>query len=165
MAGLCSSFSQRPTLLVIFFIVCNFTSIAAWIISPSRNNIQRSHHKYPNIHRTGWSTTQLSYRDENDSLETKKSSSSSDFLSRMKRAALQSDRGSRSSSTRSRTGTSWRPPNIKAVVSLEDFYDVIQEGRMKNQLVVVRFYATWCKVRNKQYTLIVAIFSNTSVCS
>jgi len=66
----------------------------------------------------------------------------------MKRAALQSIRSSSTSSSSSRRGTgtsSWRPSNVKTAVSLEEFANVIQEGRSKNQLVVVRFYATWCK--------------------
>ncbi|KAL7433512.1 hypothetical protein ACHAXM_003593 [Skeletonema potamos] len=113
---------------------------------------QRSPHHHQSSCSIGWaaSTTQLSYRDDDhDSLETKKKSSpASDFQSRMKRAALQSIRSSSSNSgggIRKGTGTSWRPSNVKTAVSLEEFANIIQEGRSKNQLVVVRFYATWCK--------------------
>jgi thiol-disulfide isomerase/thioredoxin len=150
-----ASISQRSILIGILVSVCTFTA-TAWIattVSPMKYT-QRSRHNYPHSgHSIGWSTstTQLSYRDDDhDSLEPKKKSSPpSDFQSRMKRAALQSIRSSStssSSSSRRGTGTSsWRPSNIKTAASLEEFANVIQEGRSKNQLVVVRFYATWCK--------------------
>jgi hypothetical protein len=40
-----------------------------------------------------------------------------------------------------------RPANVKNVISLEEFATVIDEGRRTGSLVVVRFHATWCKVR------------------
>jgi hypothetical protein len=40
-----------------------------------------------------------------------------------------------------------RPPNVRSAVSLEEFATVIDEGRREGRLVVVRFHATWCKVR------------------
>ena len=147
MAGLISaSISQCSTLVGLLFVVCNLTA-AAWMTTAPTQYSQRSHHKkyHHGSHSIGWSKTQLSYRDDelNDAIENKdkKSSPASDFKSRMKRAALQNNR----SSSRRRTGASWRPSNVKTVASLEDFSNVIQEGRTKNQLVVVRFYALWCK--------------------
>ncbi len=157
--------TQVSTLLIhlsILFIVCS-VSTSAWMTSIPRvyNNPwrrQRSHHhKY--THRSIASTTQLSYRDDehdddDDSIKIKTSSTSRtplDFQSRMKRAAIQNNRrsaGSVGSNRRGKTAssTSWRPPNVKIVVSLEDFSNVIEEGRTNNQVVVVRFYANWCKV-------------------
>jgi hypothetical protein len=44
-----------------------------------------------------------------------------------------------------------RPANVKSAVSLEEFANVINEGRKERRLVVVRFHATWCKVRGKGY--------------
>jgi thiol-disulfide isomerase/thioredoxin len=157
--------TQMSTLLIhlsILVIVCS-VSTSAWMTSIPRvyNNPwrhQRSHHhKY--THRSISSTTQLSYRDdehddEDDSIKikTKKTSSTSrpplDFQSRMKRAATQNNRRSGGGSNRrgkTSSSTSWRPPNVKIAVSLEDFSNVIEEGRTKKQVVVVRFYATWCK--------------------
>eukprot|EP00984_Skeletonema_dohrnii_P026653 scaffold16018_cov120-Skeletonema_dohrnii-CCMP3373.AAC.2 len=141
MAGLVSaSLNQRSILVGILVIVCNnvFTA-AAWTTTAPTSN-QRSHQNYPHSsHRIRLSTTQLSYRDdEHDTLESKKKSSpppAKDFQSRMKRMAMR----------RRETGKSWRPPNVQTATSLEDFANIIQEGRTKNQLVVVRFYANWCK--------------------
>jgi hypothetical protein len=156
MTGLLSMASRSRRIVFIGIIVtaCTFTA-TAWMsttVSPMKYS-QRSPHHHQSSCSIGWaaSTTQLSYRDDDhDSLETKKKSSpASDFQSRMKRAALQSIRSSSSNSgggIRKGTGTSWRPSNVKTAVSLEEFANIIQEGRSKNQLVVVRFYATWCKV-------------------
>ena len=158
--------TQVSTLLIhlsILFIVCS-VSTSAWMTSIPRvyNNPQRSHHhKKYSRHRSIASTTQLSYRDDehdgddDDSItiKTQKTSSPSrpplkDFQSRMKRATIQNNRRSGGSNRRAKTAssTSWRPPNVKIAVSLEDFSNVIEEGRTKNQVVVVRFYASWCKV-------------------
>ena len=41
-----------------------------------------------------------------------------------------------------------RLPNARGVVSLKEFTDELEEGRREGKLVVVRFHATWCKVRN-----------------
>lgn len=150
--------------LSILFIVCT-VSTSAWMTSiPTVYNNpcrQRSHHNKYTRHSSITSTTQLSYRvdehdddDDNDSIKikTQKTSSPSrplDFQSRMKRAAIQNNRRSVGSNRRGKTAsssTSWRPPNVKIAVSLEDFSNVIEEGRTNNQVVVVRFYATWCKV-------------------
>ena len=161
-----SFINQMSTLLVqlcVLFIVCS-VSTSAWMTSIPRvyNNPwrQRSHHhKY--THSSIASTTQLSYRDDehdddDDSIKIKTQNTSSpsrpplDFQSRMKRATIQNNRRSGvGSNRRGKTAsgtTSWRPPNVKIAVSLEDFSNVIEEGRTKNQVVVVRFYATWCKV-------------------
>lgn len=159
-----SFINQMSTLqLCVLFIVCS-VSTSAWMTStplvynnPCRR--QRSHHhKY--THRSIASTTQLSYRDDehdddDDSIKikTQKTSSPSrpplDFQSRMKRATIQNNRRSGVGSNRrgkTASSTSWRPPNVKIAVSLEDFSNVIEEGRTNGQVVVVRFYATWCKV-------------------
>jgi hypothetical protein len=47
-----------------------------------------------------------------------------------------------------------RPPNVRGAVSLEEFADAIEEGRREGKLVVVRFHATWCKVRNLDCVLL-----------
>mmetsp|Transcript_2047 Transcript_2047/g.3367 ORF Transcript_2047/g.3367 Transcript_2047/m.3367 type:complete len:227 (-) Transcript_2047:112-792(-) len=141
-----ASSSQRSIILagILVIVVChNFFTAAAWTTTTTPMFIQRPHHRYlPSSRSTGWSATQLSYRDdEHDSADSKKTKSpfpANDFQSRMKRAALQRV-------TSSKRRTSWRPPNVKTAVSLEEFASVIQEGRTNNQLVVVRFYATWCK--------------------
>jgi thiol-disulfide isomerase/thioredoxin len=49
--------------------------------------------------------------------------------------------------TRRRRSEIRRPRNVKNAISLEEFVDVIDEGRKDGRLVVVRFHATWCKVR------------------
>jgi len=46
----------------------------------------------------------------------------------------------------------YRPENVRAVTSLEEFAKVIEEGRKEERVVVVRFVATWCKVRRYQTT-------------
>ena len=61
-----------------------------------------------------------------------------DFQSRMKRIVVQQKQQKR---------TSYRPSNIKNIVSLNDFAKVIEEGRRESKVVVVNFIATWCKVR------------------
>lgn len=66
-----------------------------------------------------------------------------DFKSRMKRILVQ--QGSKTQTHPSTKKNTWRPENIKMAVSLEDFSKVIEEGREMNKLVVVRFFATWCK--------------------
>lgn len=157
--------TQMSTLLVhlsILVIVCS-VSTSAWMTSIPRvyNNPwrrQRSHHNNYSRHSSISSTTQLSYRDDehdddDDSIKikTQKTSSPSrpiDFQSRMKRAAIQNNRRSVGSNRRGKTASSksWRPPNVRIAVSLEDFSNVIEEGRTNNQVVVVRFYANWCKV-------------------
>mmetsp|Transcript_4627 Transcript_4627/g.7122 ORF Transcript_4627/g.7122 Transcript_4627/m.7122 type:complete len:232 (+) Transcript_4627:318-1013(+) len=148
-----ASLSQRSIILVgILVIVCNNLTDAAWTTTTPTKHSQRSQHRDLHCRRSiGWSTTQLSYRDnEHDSGESSNkkktpSSPAKDFQSRMKRAALQRIRNSSSSGRRGGRVASWRPPNVKTAISLEDFANVIQEGRTNNQLVVVRFYATWCK--------------------
>lgn len=152
-----ATLSKRYIILVgILVITCNKLTDAAWTTTTPIKHSQRSQHRY-HLHcrrSIGWSTTQLSYRDnEHDSGESNNNKKKSpispakqDFQSRMKRVALQRNRNSSSSRRRGGSrGTSWRPPNVKTAISLEDFANVIQEGRTNNQLVVVRFYATWCK--------------------
>lgn len=41
---------------------------------------------------------------------------------------------------------SWRPNNMKTAVTLEEYANVIKEGREKKCIVIVNFHATWCKV-------------------
>lgn len=69
------------------------------------------------------------------------SSSPSDFQSRMKRVIVQNKKRT------SGAVASYRPSNIKNVISLEEFANVIEKGRRESKVVVVRFIATWCKVR------------------
>ena len=68
-------------------------------------------------------------------------SSPSDFQSRMKRIIVQNKK------RESGAVASYRPSNIKNVISLEEFANVIEKGRRESKVVVVRFIATWCKVR------------------
>ncbi len=113
------------------------------------------------------SSTSVFYRDERDedpfdmaiqrspppsssnanTQKKKQSSAPSDFQSRMKRIVVNQKRGGTSSSATQRRNTSlYRPKNVKSATSLEEFADVIEEGRRDGKVVVVRFYATWCKV-------------------
>ena len=77
----------------------------------------------------------------NGSSSTTSSSSPSDFQSRMKRIIAQNKKRT------SGAVASYRPSNIKNVISLEEFANVIEKGRRESKVVVVRFIATWCKVR------------------
>lgn len=95
------------------------------------NNIERRESPRP----TSTTNTNEDYNTSN----TK--SPSSDFQSRMKRIVIQQQKDSASISSRR-----LRRPNVKSVVSLEEFASVIDDGRREGKLIVVRFHATWCKV-------------------
>mmetsp|Transcript_7395 Transcript_7395/g.18348 ORF Transcript_7395/g.18348 Transcript_7395/m.18348 type:complete len:231 (-) Transcript_7395:111-803(-) len=69
----------------------------------------------------------------------------SDFQSRMKRIVVQQRRRPTTQQSR-RKNNIYRPENVKIAESLEDFATVIDEGRRSDRVVVVRFYATWCKL-------------------
>ena len=161
MTGVIISASMKRAItagILLVIAVDNFLNAFAWLNTPIKYS-QRPHNRRYLSHSTfskGWSTTQLLFRDdENDSIEIKKKSAppANDFQSRMKRVALQRNRTNRSSSSRRSTGKAWRPPNVRTADSLEDFAKIIQEGRTEKKLVVVRFYATWCKVRVFQFCL------------
>ena len=79
----------------------------------------------------------------NGSSSTTSSSSPSDFQSRMKRIIAQNKKRTSGAGQ----VASYRPSNIKNVISLEEFANVIEKGRRESKVVVVRFIATWCKVR------------------
>lgn len=64
----------------------------------------------------------------------------SDFQSRMKRIAIQQQRPSSRQQS-----SAWTPENARTAVTLQEFADVIEEGRRKNKMVVVKFHASWCK--------------------
>mmetsp|Transcript_1934 Transcript_1934/g.4213 ORF Transcript_1934/g.4213 Transcript_1934/m.4213 type:complete len:243 (-) Transcript_1934:5-733(-) len=69
-----------------------------------------------------------------------------DFKSRMKRILVQQQSsGSKAQTHPSTKKNTWRPENVRMAVSLEDFSKEIEEGRKMNKLIVVRFFATWCK--------------------
>ncbi len=71
--------------------------------------------------------------------EDQTTKSPSDFRSRMKAILVQQRKESALSPRRTN--------NVKSVISLEDFASVIEDGRREGKVVVVRFHATWCKVR------------------
>ena len=79
----------------------------------------------------------------NGSSSTTSPSSPSDFQSRMKRIIAQNKKRTSGAGQ----VASYRPSNIKNVISLEEFANVIEKGRRESKVVVVRFIATWCKVR------------------
>jgi len=64
-----------------------------------------------------------------------------DFQDRMRRLVTR-DR-QREAGGRSRTATDRRHPNVMVIDTLEEYKTVV--GDEKDRLVVVRFYATWCK--------------------
>jgi hypothetical protein len=68
-----------------------------------------------------------------------------DFKQRMKRIVKQ------------QTTTAWRPDNMKTAASLQEYANVIEEGRLTNRVVVVNFHATWCKVVFQFYICFVFI--------
>ena len=89
------------------------------------------------------STSRIFFRDADDPLDVapgveRTPREDAGFQSRMRSIVAQR--------TRQRRETR-RPANVKNVVSLEEFATVIDEGRRDGRLVVVRFHATWCKVR------------------
>ena len=65
----------------------------------------------------------------------------SDFQSRMKNIIVKQNK-----TPQGRNRNLYRPKNVKSAVSLEEFASVIEEGRRDDKVIVVRFYATWCKV-------------------
>ncbi|KAL7548318.1 hypothetical protein ACHAWF_012576, partial [Thalassiosira exigua] len=58
----------------------------------------------------------------------------SDFRNRMKRLVAKERR---------RTS---RPSNVRTVATLEEFAEVVEEGRREDAVVVVRFHASWCNL-------------------
>mmetsp|Transcript_5197 Transcript_5197/g.11402 ORF Transcript_5197/g.11402 Transcript_5197/m.11402 type:complete len:225 (-) Transcript_5197:187-861(-) len=101
------------------------------------------------------SSTSVFYRDEDDSTfdamnigmqkspnnenaVDKKKKSSSDFQNRMKNTLVQRLR-------RSDATTRYQPANVKIVTSLEEFANVIEQGRRDDKVVVAQFYADWCR--------------------
>ncbi len=84
----------------------------------------------------GSSSTSISFRDDElADLDVER-----DFQSKMRNIVAQRTR---------RRREVVRPPNVRDAVSLEEFADLIEEGRRGGRLVVVRFHATWCKVRRQ----------------
>lgn len=90
-------------------------------------------------------STNLFYRDHDDQLEAEipglndadsKVSKVTDFRSRMRSIVVKQQR-----SPSSRQSSSL----YQHVESLEQYADVISQGRKENKVVVVRFTATWCK--------------------
>jgi hypothetical protein len=79
------------------------------------------------------SSTNLFYRNDTDVYQ-ESTHKRPDFRQRMKSIVKQQQR------------TEWRPENMKTATSLQEYANVIEEGRRNNCLVVVNFHATWCKV-------------------
>lgn len=66
----------------------------------------------------------------------------SDFQRRMRNLVIGRRKTKKADTKLKNTGSS-RPTNIMVVDTLEDYKSVV--GDEKDQIVVVRFYATWCK--------------------
>mgnify|MGYP000234371119 CR=1 FL=1 len=89
-------------------------------------------------------STNLFYRDHDDQLEAeiqglndadnKVKEKVTDFRSRMRSIVVKQQRSPSS-----------RQSSSLQVESLEEYADVISQGRTENKVVVVRFTATWCK--------------------
>mmetsp|Transcript_15213 Transcript_15213/g.32891 ORF Transcript_15213/g.32891 Transcript_15213/m.32891 type:complete len:232 (+) Transcript_15213:249-944(+) len=90
-------------------------------------------------------STNLFYRDSSDidiaALSNSNSKTpSSDFQSRMKRIVTQRRE------TNGKRTSAYRPVNVMTVETLEEFHKVIEQGRNEDKVVVVRWFATWCKL-------------------
>jgi hypothetical protein len=48
--------------------------------------------------------------------------------------------------TNGKRTSAYRPVNVMTVETLEEFHKVIEQGRNEDKVVVVRWFATWCKV-------------------
>ncbi|KAL7514369.1 hypothetical protein ACHAXN_011550 [Cyclotella atomus] len=77
-------------------------------------------------------STNLFYRNDVDVYQ-ESAPKRPDFRQRMKSIVKQQQR------------TEWRPDNMKTATSLQEYANVIEEGRRNKCLVVVNFHATWCK--------------------
>ena len=66
----------------------------------------------------------------------------SDFQKRMRNIVVNDSIRSKESTVGGRNG---RPSNVKVVHTLNDYKVAV--GNERDKVVVVRFYATWCKVR------------------
>jgi len=88
-------------------------------------------------------STALFYKDSADVYEEnitdQKTSKVSDFKLRMRSIVKQRQLNRKGSNA-------WRPENFKTAVSLQEYSNVIEEGRRSKRTVVVTFHATWCKV-------------------
>jgi hypothetical protein len=76
----------------------------------------------------------LFYRDSNITEADLTNKRRPDFKTRMRSIVKQQQR------------KSWSPNNMKTAVTLEEYANVIKEGRERNRIVVANFHATWCKV-------------------
>lgn len=89
-------------------------------------------------------STALFYQDSADlykeSTTDQKTSKVSDFKLRMRSIVKQRQ------STGRKSTSAWRPQNFRTAVSLQEYFNVIEEGRRSKRTVVVKFHATWCKV-------------------
>jgi len=66
----------------------------------------------------------------------------SDFQKRMRNIVVNDSIRSKESTVGGKNG---RPSNVKVVHTLNDYKVAV--GNERDKVVVVRFYATWCKVR------------------
>mmetsp|Transcript_20610 Transcript_20610/g.37026 ORF Transcript_20610/g.37026 Transcript_20610/m.37026 type:complete len:233 (-) Transcript_20610:142-840(-) len=108
-------------------------------------------------------STSVFYRDEDEStfdamnigiqkspnnknvVDKKKNSTSSDFQNRMKNTLVQRKKKRSTLLRRSDDTTRYQPTNVKIVTSLEEFANVIEQGRRDDKVVVAQFYADWCQ--------------------
>ena len=124
----------------------SFAATAYIVPSPGLPSSSRQQPRAAPSRRSG--TSRIFFRDADDPsfdvvassgvVEPTPMEDAEDFQGRMRSIVAQR--------TRQRRETH-RPANVKNVISLEEFATVIDEGRRTGSLVVVRFHATWCKVR------------------
>lgn len=124
----------------------SFAATAYIVPSPGLPSSSRPQPRAAPSRRSG--TSRIFFRDADDPsfdvvassgvVEPTPMEDAEDFQGRMRSIVAQR--------TRQRRETH-RPANVKNVISLEEFATVIDEGRRTGSLVVVRFHATWCKVR------------------
>jgi len=67
----------------------------------------------------------------------------SDFQRRMRRLVTETDEKKKAKKSPKQNSGRGRPPNFKVIDTLDEYKNVI--GKNQNKLIVVRFYAPWCK--------------------
>lgn len=76
-------------------------------------------------------------------LDADQLSGMSDFQRRMRRLVTETDDKEKARKSSKRNNGRGRPPNFKVIDTLDEYSNVI--GKNQNKLIVVRFYAPWCK--------------------
>lgn len=101
-----------------------------------RISSQRTHTEYIDSPATALSMTSATF-------DKPQSSEMSDFQSRMRRLVTETDERKKTQKSTKRNNGRGRPPNFQIIDTLEDYKKVI--GVDQEKLIVVRFYAPWCK--------------------